>query len=159
MALTIKQEKFAQKFFELGNASAAYRFAYDAENMSAPAVWTEASKLVANPEVAQRVESLKAATAKDSVVTVESLVRELEVVRAAAIAADQNAAAVSAIMGKAKLLGLEVNKAEVTTRQDSDKPDLAALLAQVRESAPVTAGTKTARNDSESEKEEGESIA
>ena len=33
MKLTVKQEKFALKYAECGDASKAYRHAYDAENM------------------------------------------------------------------------------------------------------------------------------
>lgn len=44
--------------FEGANFSEAYRLAYDAENMSASAVHTEACLLVQNPKVAQRLEGL-----------------------------------------------------------------------------------------------------
>ena len=47
--LTPKQEKFARKYIELGNASEAYRQSYDAQNMLPESVWAEASRTLANP--------------------------------------------------------------------------------------------------------------
>ena len=49
--LTIKQERFAQRYVELGNASEAYRQSYDAEDMSDEAIRVEASRLLDNPNV------------------------------------------------------------------------------------------------------------
>jgi phage terminase small subunit len=58
--LTPKQEKFAHKYVETGNASEAYRFAYDAENTSLPAIHVAASRLLDNSKVALRVTELQA---------------------------------------------------------------------------------------------------
>ena len=58
MPLTPKQEAFAHKYVECGNASEAYRFAYEADDSKLPTVWNEASRLLANPQVAQRVSEL-----------------------------------------------------------------------------------------------------
>ena len=56
--LTDKQEAFAQAIFEGANFSDAYRQAYDASNMSAASIHTEACLLVQNPKVSQRLEQL-----------------------------------------------------------------------------------------------------
>ena len=56
--LTDKQEAFAQAIFEGANFSDAYRQAYDAANMSAASIHTEACLLVQNPRVSQRLEQL-----------------------------------------------------------------------------------------------------
>ena len=56
--LTDKQEAFAQAIFEGANFSDAYRQAYDAANMSAASIHTEACLLVQNPKVSQRLEQL-----------------------------------------------------------------------------------------------------
>ena len=58
--LTVKQERFAQAYVRTGKASEAYRESYDAEKMKPATVWTEASLLLDNPKVAQRVERLNA---------------------------------------------------------------------------------------------------
>jgi phage terminase small subunit len=58
--LTRKQESFACAIADGADRSSAYRVAYNADQMTPPAVWTEASRLGRNPQVALRVEELKA---------------------------------------------------------------------------------------------------
>lgn len=113
--LTVKQEKFVQKYIELGNASEAYRQSYDAENMKEKQIWEESSKLKDNPKVAQRVKELKAQHAKRHEVTVDSITAELEEARILSVAEKQLSTAVSATMGKAKLHGLLVDKTDNQT--------------------------------------------
>ena len=50
--LTPKQEKFARAYIETGNASEAYRRAYDASRMQANAIHVNASKLLSHAKVA-----------------------------------------------------------------------------------------------------------
>lgn len=61
MALTAKQEAFAQAIADGLNQSDAYRHAYDAERMKPTAIWQEASTLSEHPQVALRVIELKQA--------------------------------------------------------------------------------------------------
>jgi phage terminase small subunit len=116
MALTIKQEKFCMVYVETGNASEAYRQAYNAENMSNEAIWVEGSRLMDNPIVSLRIEELKKGHVKRHELTIDDLVAELEEARQAALSAMvvQSSASVAATMGKAKLLGLVVDKNEHT---------------------------------------------
>lgn len=66
---TEKQEKFCQFYLDTdGNASEAYRMAYDATNMQPNSVWNAASLLLDNPKVAQRIEEIRAERAAASVV-------------------------------------------------------------------------------------------
>lgn len=60
--LTMKQESFAQAIASglYPNQAAAYRVAYDAEQMAASTIYQEASRLMANPLIAARIEELKA---------------------------------------------------------------------------------------------------
>lgn len=74
-----------------------------------------ASQLLRNPKVAAKVMALRADAARRSEVTVDSLVAELDAVLAMAIGMGQPAAGVSAIMGKARLLGLIIDRSEVVT--------------------------------------------
>ncbi len=53
--LTAKQEAFCREYLRCGNASAAYRLAYNAENMRDKQIWEEACKLKASPKVSQRI--------------------------------------------------------------------------------------------------------
>ena len=62
--LTQKQEKFARAYVETGNASEAYRRAYDASRMKAETVNNNASKLLQHSEVAARVATLQSRVAK-----------------------------------------------------------------------------------------------
>ena len=57
--LTAKQEAFCQGIADgLGQAD-AYRAAYDAEDMKENSVYVQASKLMKNPKISQRIAELK----------------------------------------------------------------------------------------------------
>jgi len=71
-----------------------------------------AHRLSTNESMVARVKELQSASVERTLVTVESLTQELEDIRVAAKSSGQNAAAVSAVMGKAKLHGLLVDKLE-----------------------------------------------
>lgn len=75
-SLTIKQEKFCNKYLECGNASEAYRYAYDCSKMSDNSVWCNASQLLAGTKVAQRLEYLKSHLAEASGITALQIIRE-----------------------------------------------------------------------------------
>lgn len=112
--LTPKQAAFALKYVECGNASEAYRHAYDVSETCKPeTVWVEAHKVLANPNVAQRVIQLQEAHAKRHAVTVDSLTEELNKAQEIATQEGQAAAHVSATMGKAKLHGLAIDRSKV----------------------------------------------
>lgn len=106
-ALTIKQETFCQKYIETGNASEAYRQAYDAENMKPETVAKRASELLVKGDIAGRLAELRQAVQVAHNVTVGSLIAELEEARQVAKGREQGAAMVSATLGKAKLAGLD----------------------------------------------------
>lgn len=59
--LTPKQEAFAHKYVECGNASEAYRFAYNTSNMKMESVNRKAHDLVVHGKIASRVQELQAA--------------------------------------------------------------------------------------------------
>jgi len=103
--LTPQQEKFCQRYIELSNASEAYRQSYNCEKSSPQCVWNEAYKLMLNPYVALRVQNLQAEHAQRHKVTVDSLTEELNEAKAIAYSLEHTSAAISAIMGKAKIHG------------------------------------------------------
>ena len=115
--LTPKQEKFCYGYIETGNASGAYRAAYNAERMKPEVVAVKASELLANGKIAVRIEALRGELRQRHEITVDDLVAELEEARKLAFETDKAAAAVSATMGKAKLLGLVVDKQETAITQ------------------------------------------
>ncbi len=57
--LTPKQEKFCIKYSECGNASEAYRYAYQADNMKPETVNNKAFGLLQKGEIGARVEELR----------------------------------------------------------------------------------------------------
>lgn len=74
--LTIRQEKFAQKYVECGNASEAYRYAYPSSaKWKDKTVWENASRLMANSKVSARVKELEEASKQASQVTREEILK------------------------------------------------------------------------------------
>lgn len=69
--LTFKQEEFAKKIVEGMNQADAYRSTYRADKMSDNAVYREASLLVANPKVAQRIKELREELSRDTIMTAQ----------------------------------------------------------------------------------------
>lgn len=106
MALTPKQERFCTAYIETGNASEAYKIAYDAGKMSSGAVHVAASRLLDNPKVALRVDELRAAHIQRHAVTVDTIRDMLMEDRNFAVKLEKPSAAVSATLGLAKLYGL-----------------------------------------------------
>jgi phage terminase small subunit len=74
--LTIKQEKFCNRYLECGNASEAYRFAYSCSNMSEETVWNNAYKLLQKDEVKTRIEYLKSHLAEAAGISALQIIRE-----------------------------------------------------------------------------------
>ena len=107
--LTQKQENFCLKYVECGNASDAYRFAYNAEKMKKETINVKACELLSVGNVSVRVAELKEQHMERHKLTVDDLLIELEEARQAALTAEtvQASAATAATMGKAKLLGLD----------------------------------------------------
>lgn len=106
--LTPKQEKFCQAYVETSNGAEAYRQAYNSKAKAAVQA-NEASKLLSNPDIAMRVESIREALRANHGITLQDLLKELEEARKAALSAEtvQSSAAVNATMSKAKLLGFD----------------------------------------------------
>lgn len=74
--LTIKQEKFCIKYVECGNASEAYRYAYDCLKMNEATVWKRASELIQNGAVKGRIEYLKKHLAEAAGISALKIVNE-----------------------------------------------------------------------------------
>lgn len=127
--LTAKEEKFClevatgvDEFDKPISYAEAYRRAYNAGKMKAGTVDVKASQMMAKDKIAVRVRELRDTTAKNAMITVESLLAELEEARQAALNAEtvQSSAAVSATMSKAKLLGMDKQLVDVTHRVVDD---------------------------------------
>ena len=71
--MTPKQEKFANLYLELQNASAAYRQAYDVSGMSASCVNVKASMNLKNDKIRDRISDLQRESALRNKITIDRL--------------------------------------------------------------------------------------
>lgn len=69
--LTAKQEKFVQNIIEGMSQADAYRSAYDTKRMSDNAIYREASLLMSNPKVAQRLADISAQADKPKIMSAQ----------------------------------------------------------------------------------------
>jgi phage terminase small subunit len=111
-ALTVKQTRFCEAFIELGGATAAYRVAFNTQKMKAETIHQRAYELLRRSKIGAMVEKLREEHAKKHEITVDSLCAELDEMLAIARAEKQASAGIAAILGKAKICGLLVEKVE-----------------------------------------------
>lgn len=77
-ALTLKQEKFCQYYVDIdGNASEAYRMAYDCSKMKQESIWRNAHALMQSIKVSTRIKEIREKRAKESEVKRETVERVL----------------------------------------------------------------------------------
>jgi phage terminase small subunit len=113
--LTPLQERFAVEYMKHnGDASAAFRAANPICLKWKPqTVWCRANKMLAKGQVKARIDQFRAEAAKRNEVTVDSLAKELD--EAAQLARDigQPGVVVSAVLTKARMYGLIVDRKEI----------------------------------------------
>ena len=108
VVLTDKQEAFAVAYVLTANSAEAYRQAYDVPKDARDGwIYVESCQLLDHPKVGPRIKELNEAAKKRSEYTVTKAIEELEEARSGAMMTDKPAAAVSAVMGKVKILGLD----------------------------------------------------
>ena len=126
----LRHEAFAQAIFRgifepdlYPTHGTAYRAAgYRASGLREPGGSAEvnASRLLKNAKILDRVRELQAEAAQEVKETIDKCVAELNDIKDASMSDSEKpaySAAVSAVMGKAKLLGFVTDKADVTNRQ------------------------------------------
>ena len=86
--LTGKQEAFCLAYIETGNASEAYRRAYNAENMKPETINRKAKELMDNGKIAARLTELQSEAAEKSKLTLTRHLDALRELRDAAIKAE-----------------------------------------------------------------------
>lgn len=113
--LTPKQEAFCLAYVGGMNASDSYRKCYDAGGMTPKSVNEKACILLASDKVRSRVDALRDAMASKTLVTIESLTKEIE--EAYTLAKETKCASVmiQASVAKAKLHGMVVERVETKT--------------------------------------------
>ena len=112
MALTPKQEAFVRAYVETGNATEAYRSAYNTEKMKPASINRCAVRELDKVKIRSRLAELQGKAAARHDVTVDRLTRELYENRAAAFEHNQIGAANAAVLGVAKLHGLVEDKSK-----------------------------------------------
>ena len=115
-------EKFAQVRHETGNKSEALRVSHPHTlKWKDETIHNRASALSKKHEVAARFKELQDLALKSHGVTIESLMKDLNRVIKLAESAEtpQCSAAISGIMNKAKLVGLDVHKVETTHKVEA----------------------------------------
>ena len=113
--LTPKERDFALAYIETGSAAKAYRQVYDHNGNDATARRCGHAVLHRSKVVAL-ITDLQTNHRERHKVTVDGLTWELDKARTLAMDSGNAAAAVQAIMGKAKLHGLLVDKQEINER-------------------------------------------
>ena len=126
--LTIKQQKFAHAFIETGNAAEAYRRSYDCSNSAEKTILRRGQELSQNSVVKAYIDEQRSIIAKDNNVKVTDIIEELEQARELAININMPGAAISASMGKAKLLGFD--KPKDSNSDESAEPVIIEFVVQ-----------------------------
>lgn len=137
-SLTIKQQSFAHAYVETGNASEAYRRAYDVSPSCKPnTIEKRASELLRNGKVTGRIVELRQRAQERHEVTVDGLTGMLMDAYDVAISQRSPAAAVSAVMAMAKLHGLLVDRTHNVHMGPNGEPIRPVLNVTVGRSAQI----------------------
>ena len=110
--LTPKQEAFCLAYIKTGNASKAYRQAYEATQMSAAAVEVEASRLLNHPKVTLRLARVQEKEEVKALLSLEEHMRELRGLRDRAVALGKMSAAIRAEQLRGQLRRFYVKQVE-----------------------------------------------
>lgn len=132
-ALTAKQEAFAQAVASGMTQSDAYRSAYSAGKMKATSINVNASKLMADTNIAQRVVSLRAPVIAKMQYGLQEAMLEAEDAFKVSKMKENGGAMVAAVTLRAKLQGLLIERKEVRTGPLDDMPadELEAMDAAI----------------------------
>lgn len=110
--LTPKQENFCLEYLKTGNASEAYRLAYDAEKMKPETINKKAAELIRLGHITARINELKQPIIDGAQITFESHLKKLAELRDAAAAKEEFSAAITAETNRGKAAGLYTTKVE-----------------------------------------------
>ena len=110
--LTPKQQGFADDVISGMSQFDAYKNNYSTSGMSEKTIYEEASRLAAHPKISARRFEAQAAAQERNIVTIQSITAELNQARDLADSLQNPAAMTGAIMGKAKVNGLLIDKVD-----------------------------------------------
>lgn len=127
--MTPKQADFVRWYFELGNASEAYKRAYNS-HAKPNTLHRKANDLLKHPVIKKEVQTMQAQARERNQVTIDKVVDELEEARQVAKQSGNASAMVSATLGKAKVLGLDSGLAKENTPSKAEKIILEVIDAR-----------------------------
>lgn len=130
--LTPKQEAFCLELVRTGNASEAYRKAYNAGKMKPETVTRRASELANSGKVAARLGSLRSEVRRTNGISLSDHLTVLQELRQEARAVGQLAAAITAEVSRGKVSGL-YNEAD----PDSDKAPITRVDVRILDARRV----------------------
>jgi len=114
--LTQKQERFCTEYLKCGNATKAYRIAYDKPDMKMASANRRAKDLIDNSKIQARLETLREPVVRDCRVTLGSHLKRLEELSRLAQEEGQTSAAVKAEELRGKACGLYIERREVSQK-------------------------------------------
>lgn len=121
--LTKKQEDFALVYVETGNASEAYRRAYDVKpGTKESTINRTAKELVDHPKIAARIAALRAPVVEKAGLTLEKHLDDLLRLRNMAVKDAKWTAAIQAEIARGKAAGLYVERTELTGKDGAPIP-------------------------------------
>jgi phage terminase small subunit len=138
--LTLKQQNFVHAYLETGNASEAYRRAYDAREMKPESVGRKAAELMANGKITAKLDALREPVIAKVQLTLESHLETLRELRDEAAAHGFYGAAINAEVARGKASGLYVERKEIAAALITPASLLAALDGEVLDAEEVNSG-------------------
>ena len=117
MALTPKQERFAQLVVEGKTQADAYRGAFDTKPTTKPeTIQANASRLMADSNISARVDELRKPIIEAVGITLESHLKDLMTLRNLAVKNNQINAAITAEIARGKAAGVSTDRVEATIK-------------------------------------------
>jgi phage terminase small subunit len=117
MALTPKQERFAQLVAEGKTQADAYRGAFDTKPTTKPeTIQANASRLMADSNISARVDELRKPIIEAVGITLESHLKDLMTLRNLAVKNNQINAAITAEIARGKAAGVSTDRVETTIK-------------------------------------------
>ena len=111
--LTQKQENFCLAYLETGNASEAYRRAYNTVGASEKTIWEKASRLLKEGKVRARLEELRTPATESAQITLSQHLSKLEELRELAKEEGKYGPAIQAEIARGKAAGLYVERSHI----------------------------------------------
>lgn len=111
--LTQKQEKFCLAYIETGNASEAYRRAYDTGKMKSETINKKASLLLQRGDIGGRLDELRKPAKENAQITLAQHLSTLEELRELAKEEGKYGPAIQAEIARGKAAGLYVERSQI----------------------------------------------